>query len=255
MIKKLLTIGVTIAVLNANSLISKVEKDLVQSVVPNTKIEKIKHTAIDGLYEVFMKNGQLFYVYPYKRLLLFGEIYTNTGMNLTNNDRVKWANEVNKKLLTKMNAKELTKDAFKLNFGKGANRYAIVLFTDPECPFCRKVDKYLEEEKPNTSFYVNYMPLYFHPHAHKWALQILSSKDKLKAIKSIEKTNKDLNVKITKEAKETLKNTQALAKKLNINGTPTMFVIDTKTNKVVDKINGANIPKIQKWIKKDKNEK
>jgi thiol:disulfide interchange protein DsbC len=254
MIKKILAVSSSLIIASA-SLTNNIERDLVQSVIPKTKIAKIKHTPIDGLYEVFLPNGNVLYVYPYKKLILFGEIYTNTGINLTNRDRTVWINEVNQKNLKKLNAKELTKNAFKLKFGKGSKRYAFVIFTDPECPFCRKVDNYLKTEKPNTTFYVNYMPLYFHPHAHKWALQILSSKDKKKAIETIEKNNKDLNVTITNEAKNTLKATQALAKKLNIRGTPTLFVIDTKTDKVVAKIDGANIPEIKKWIEKDNNEK
>ena len=254
MMKKIAISLIAALTLNA-SLISNIEKDLVQAVIPNTKIVKIKHTPIDGLYEAFLANGNIIYVYPYKRLILFGEIYTNTGINLTNQDRIAWMNKVNKKNLEKLSFKELTKNSFKINFGKGSKRYAFVIFTDPECPFCRRVDKFLKTHKVNTTFYVNYMPLYFHPHAKKWALEILSSKDKLKAIKQIEKTNKDLNVTITQKAKETLKATQALAKKLNIRGTPTLFVVDLKTGKAVAKIDGANIPLIRKWIEKDENEK
>ena len=204
---------------------------------------------------MFLQNGNIIYVYPYKRLILFGEIYTNTGVNLTNQDRIAWLNKVNQKNLAKLSLNELRKNSFTLKFGKGSKRYAFVIFTDPECPFCRKVDEFIKTHKVNATFYLNYMPLYFHPHAHKWALEILSSKNKLKAINQIEKTNKDLNVAITQEAKNTLKATTALARKLNIRGTPTLFVVDLKTGKVISKIDGANIPVIRKWIEKDENEK
>jgi len=252
MIRKIALAGV-ITAFSFASLVSDIEKDLIQAIIPKTKIEKIKHTQIDGLYEVFLANGNVFYVYPYKRLIVFGEIYTNTGINLTNKDRQKWKEEVNKKRLKGLGAKKLIEDSFKINYNKGSKRYALVMFTDPECPFCRKVDKFLKFK--NASVYVNYMPLSFHPHAKKWALQILSSKNKKKAIEAIEKHNKDLNVTITDEAKKTLLATQKLAKELQINGTPTIFVIDTKTNKVIDRIDGANIPKINSWLKKDENEK
>ena len=252
--KKIVLSLITALSLNA-SLTANIERDLVQAIIPKTKIAKIKHTQIDGLYEVFLKNGNVIYVYPYKRLIFFGEIYTNTGINLTNKDKIAWMNEINKKQLKNLSVKELIKHSFKIQFKKGSKRYAFVIFTDPECPFCRRVDRFLRTHKVNATFYINYMPLYFHPHAKKWALQVLSSKDKLKAIETIEKTNKDLNVTITKEARNTLKQTQALAKRLNIKGTPTLFVIDLKENKVVAKIDGANIPEIQKWIKKDENER
>ena len=255
MIKKAVLSIIAGSLLFAGSLIKQNEFDLVQSIIPKTKIAKVERTPVDGLYAAFLSNGNVIYVYPYKRLIFFGEIYSNTGINLTNQIKRKWQEEVTKKNLEKLNSKELTKNSFKIDFGKGSKKYAFVLFTDPECPFCRRVDKYLKKVKPDTTFYVNYMPLYFHPHAKKWALQILSSKDKKEAIETIEKTNKDLNVTITKEAKDTLKATEALAKRLGIRGTPTLFVIDIETGKVVGKIDGANIPEIEKWIKRDKNEK
>ncbi len=250
--KKIISLMAAVAFLQAVGLIEQEEFSLVQSVIPGTKIEKVKHTPIDGLYAAYLKNGNILYVYPYKRLIVVGAIYTNTGINLTDKEKKVWQEEVKKKELKKLNKYELIKDAFKLNYGKGSNRYEIVLFTDPECPFCRRVDKFLREKKPDVTFYVNYMPLYFHPHAKKWALEILSSKNKKEAIEKIEKTNKDLNVTITKEAMETLKNMQALAKKLRIRGTPTMFVIDKKTGNIVDVINGADLQKLKKWIKENK---
>ncbi len=250
--KLILSISIAASLFGA-SLISQKEFGLVQSVLPNTKISKVEHTLIDGLYAAFLPNGNVIYVYPYKRLIFFGEIYTNTGINLTNKIKTAWKNKIQKERLKKINAEELLKNSFEIKFGKGSNKYEIVVFTDPECPFCRRVDKFVKDK--NITFHINYMPLYFHPHAKKWALEILSSKNKKKAIETIEKTNKDLNITITKEAKKTLKATQALARKLGIRGTPTMFVIDTKTNKVIDVINGANIPKLQKWIEKDKEQK
>lgn len=237
----------------ANSLVGNIEKDLVQSIVPNTKIVKVAHTPIDGLYKAYLENGNVIYVYPYKRLIFFGEIYTNSGINLTALDRQRWQEEATKKQLSKLDVRDLTRYSFVQKFGKGSNRYAFVVFTDPECPFCRRADKFLKDK--NITIYTNFMPLSFHPHARTWSLEILSSQDKQEAFKKIRETNKDLNISITKQARETLKNTESLAKKLGIRGTPTFFVIDTKTNKVVDIIKGANIPKIKEWLEKDKNEK
>jgi len=245
---------ITTLSLNA-SLTTEIEKSLVQAVIPNTKISKVKHTPIDGLYEAYLENGNLIYVYPYKRLIVFGEIWTNTGRSLTNESRMKWQEEANKKMLEKLNANDLIKHSFEMKMGSGSNRYEFVVFTDPECPYCKRVEEYLHKTKPNMTFHINYMPLPFHKKAKDWSLQILSSKDKVKAMKTITKTNKDLNITITKEAKEQLKAMEDVARSLNIKGTPTLFVIDKKTNKVVAKIDGANVPEIEKWIKKDKDEK
>lgn len=84
MLKKLLLLFVVISVLNADTIIEQKQFELVQSIIPGTKIEKVKPSSvISGMYEAYFADGSLMYVIPDKRVLIMGEIYTNTGQSLT----------------------------------------------------------------------------------------------------------------------------------------------------------------------------
>lgn len=234
------------------TLIEQQEEALVKGIIPSTKIDKIERAEIDGFYKAYLGNGNIFYINPFKRVLFIGELYTASGESLTANDAHKWQVELNEKELKNTNATELLQNAKKVIYGSGSKRYEFVIFTDPECPFCAKVEDFFE--KQNVSVYVNFFPLSFHQNAKKWSGQILSSKDIKIAMRQIRTTQKSLSgVNITKEAENTLKATIALGEKLNITGTPKLFVIDKKEkNKVIAVIDGANFERINEILVKDR---
>ncbi|EKJ6088800.1 DsbC family protein, partial [Campylobacter coli] len=45
---------------------------------------------------------------------------------------------------------------------------------------------------------------------------------------------------------------KSLGEKLNIMGTPKIFIVDKKENKIIDVIDGANLEKINSYLDKDK---
>lgn len=250
-------LGVSLALfssLNAAepTLAEQQEEALVKGIIPSTKIDKVERAEIDGFYKAYLGNGNIFYINPFKRVIFIGELYTATGDSLTANDVQKWQAELNEKALKQANATELLQNAKKVVYGSGSKRYEFIIFTDPECPFCARVEEFLE--KQNATLYANFFPLSFHQNAKKWSGQILSSKDIKEAMRQIRTTQKDLSgVNITKEAENTLKATIALGEKLNITGTPKIFVIDKKEqNKVIAIIDGANLEKISEFLTKDK---
>jgi len=236
----------------ALTLTEQQEESLVRSIIPSTKVKKVMRAEADGFYKAYLANGQILYINPFKRLIFVGEIYTAGGQNLTANDREIWQHELQNDLLKTLTRDELIKDAVKVNFGKGANKYEFVIFTDPECPYCKKVENHFE--KYDTSVYINFFPLPFHKNAEKWSLEVLSSKDFKKAIKQIKTTGKDLGIDIVPKAKEQLEKMKALGQKLGITGTPKIFVIEKNSDKVVGIIDGANIQKIDEYLKKDKSD-
>jgi len=236
----------------ALTLTEQQESSLVKSIIPSTKVEKIIRAEADGFYKAYLANGQILYINPFKRLIFVGEIYTAGGQNITANDRVKWQSELQNEQLTTLNKAELIKDAKKVDFGKGANKYEFVIFTDPECSYCKKAEDHFE--KYNTSVYINFLPLPFHKNAEKWSLEALSSKDFKKAIKQLKTTGEDLGIDITPKAKEQLEKMKALGQKLGVTGTPKIFVIEKNSDKVISIIDGANIPKIDEYLKKDRSD-
>ena len=49
------------------------EYELIKQVIPNTKIRKYKKSIIEGFYNIYLENGEIIYVNPFKNLILFGE--------------------------------------------------------------------------------------------------------------------------------------------------------------------------------------
>lgn len=236
--------------LSANTLIEEQEEALVKGIIPATKISKVQRAEIDGFYKAFLDNGNILYVNPFKRVIFIGELYTNTGVSLTANEREAWQSELSNAQIKNMNAKELLQYAKKVDFNQGSKKYEFILFTDPECPYCARVEEHFI--KSNASVWINFYPLSFHQNAQKWILQILSSKDFKEALINIRQNQKDLEVKTTKEAEVRLNNMKAVGEKINIQGTPKLFVLEKNTSKIVDVIDGANLEKINSYLTKDK---
>ncbi|MDD3056175.1 MAG: DsbC family protein [Aliarcobacter sp.] len=229
------------------------ELQLINSVIPNTVVSKYEPSEIQGFYKVYLDNGNLFYVNPFSKLLLFGEIWTNNGFSITQNDRTQWQQELSKTLVEDLKkdykSEDLKKAAKKIKYGTGSKKYEYVLFTDPECPYCKITEEYFENDK-NLDLYIVFTPLDFHKNAKDWSLKALSSKDLKQAIKDI-KENKIPNVEITETAKKDFQAMQDLSNKLKVNGTPRIIVIDKKENAIVDSIEGANLEAIEKYQKQN----
>ena len=170
MFKKVLLSSVVIGLLNASTttIIEEREFDLVQSIIPGTKIEKVKASVIvNGMYEAYFEDGSLMYVIPDKRLLFMGEIYTNTGESLTQKsiENYKTTNNIkdpldesieNLKVVSIENQKYL-KELFEngiLDFKNKNQKYNIVLFKSLSCPYCKKLDEFLKDKNITISNYL-----------------------------------------------------------------------------------------------------
>ncbi len=70
------------------------EYEMIRQVIPNTKIKKYKKSIIDGFYNIYLENGQIIYVNPFKSLILFGEIWNSSGNSLTASERDSWQKEL-----------------------------------------------------------------------------------------------------------------------------------------------------------------
>jgi protein-disulfide isomerase len=75
----------------------------------------------------------------------------------------------------------------------------------------------------------------------------LSSSDPKSTAQKI-KNFETVNVEITEDAISKLSRMESLAQDLKITGTPKIFVIDNDKKKIIDVINGANIPQIEKYF-------
>jgi len=249
--KKLIALSVLgVLTLNADT---NAELQYIQNVLPNTKIAKYNKSFIDGFYDVYLENGSILHVNPFKEVFFAGEIVAKNGFSITANYRSKWQEELSQNQIKDLEGEKLMKHSKSFKYGKGSGEIAFVLFTDPECPYCVKLEEYLE--KQDATIHINYMPLPFHKNAKELSLKALSAKDFKQAHGEAKKGNVTSVDKISDDAKERLESMMKLAEELGVKGTPKTYVVDTKNNKVIDVVNGANVAKFEKYLNKEtKNE-
>jgi thiol:disulfide interchange protein DsbC len=202
-----------------------------------TQVESAAGTGISGLFEV-VTGGNILYFTPEGNYLLFGEIFTPQGKNITAQRR--------EELTTKRLA-ELPLDAA-VRIGTG--RHRVIEFTDPDCPYCRKASRFFRDRRDVTR-YVFFAPLVqLHPDAERKAAWILAAKDRGKAYQEVMegKRDKERFPQPDKRASDLVMQHRQIASRMGVMGTP-LFWINGKM------VQGANIPVIEKLLKEGGTEK
>jgi thiol:disulfide interchange protein DsbC len=108
---------------------------------------------------------------------------------------------------------------------KGSQK--LIVFTDPECPYCAKLHaelKKLVAEEPDLAVYVKLFPLASHPQAYTKARVIMGAG----SLELLDKAFSGLALPPlgTNDSKEPVIETLALARSLGISGTPTLVLAD-----------------------------
>jgi len=121
-------------------------------------------------------------------------------------------------------------------YGSGDDEY--FLFTDPECPYCKKLESYFPQIEKYVKIRVFYFPLGFLPNAKNLSLFILSkktTKEKINTMLNLKASDKNyINrkyspkqlLKLEKQLEEQI----YISEKLHIQGTPGL--LDTKGNRI-----------------------
>lgn len=190
----------------------QVRTDLQKKVGPNTKIKSVSPSPISGIYEVLVGN-EVFYTDANSKYLIQGEIIEiATGKNITEQkqadlNRIKWS-ELN------------TSNALKVVRGNGSRQLAV--FSDPNCGYCKRLDKSLQQ-LDNVTIYTYLIPI-LSPDSALKSKQIWCSADPQKTyidwmINGIAPTGKS-------DCVTPLDKNMAFAKTYGIGGTPTLFFTD-----------------------------
>jgi thiol:disulfide interchange protein DsbC len=119
--------------------------------------------------------------------------------------------------------------------GNGKKEY--YLFTDPECPYCKKFEKQMDKLKDDIKIHVFLFPLDFHKNSISMSKYIISqktSKDRMIAAKDIADNKTDYkNAKYTSKENEEMLKLIDRHKKIGIDvgvaGTPAVFSATGKT--------------------------
>lgn len=174
------------------------------------RIGKISPAPIPGLYEVVVNGINVVYVDEKGEFAVLGNV-----INLQTKEN-----------LTKMRAEELAvvdfskiplKQAIKKVKGDGSRK--LVVFSDPDCPHCKQLEKELAFVNNVTIYTMLYPIAELHPDARKRSEAVWCSSDRVKAWENLMLYGKEPTpAKAT--CKTPLDDIQALAKNLNIDGTP-----------------------------------
>ena len=225
--KLILSLGLAVSIFAFDKILPQKESieilkstPIYNQIAPLIKKGKIKTKATlkDNFYIIELdtpRGKALIYVTKDKKYTIIGRVLTKNGRMLLPN--------------FPKNAK-IIKNGVMFSFGEGKKDIYIV--TDPECPFCRMMEKQKKDIlKKNYRVHVILMPLPFHKDAKAMSYYILAGKtDKERAKRmseTLEGSNAWKNYHPTKEEikkfNEELQKSKKAADELGARGTPSVY--------------------------------
>jgi thiol:disulfide interchange protein DsbC len=191
----------------------------------DVKVQGIKMSPIRGLWEVTLEDAKggrgVMYVGFSKKYVMGGTIFeVDAASNKTQNSPA----ETYKPADRYVDPSGIPLDEALL-LGDGKAKIKVIVFTDPDCPYCARLHREIKEilsERKDIAFYLMLMPLKFHPDAY-W------KSESIMCAKSVDLLEDNFDKKpIPKPDCETeaVDRNIALGKDLGITGTPTLVMPD-----------------------------
>jgi thiol:disulfide interchange protein DsbC len=188
-------------------------KKTLEKIFPGEKIESLKKTPYLGLYEAVV-GGELFYTDEKGTYLFFGHVIDPQTRQSLTSERLQQIKEARR-----INPASLPLDSA-IKAVKGNGKRKLVVFSDPNCPYCKRLEKELMNISDVTIYTLLYPVL---NGSIPTANAIWCSPDRLKAwddfmLRGVAPTGKtcDTPIEALLEA----------GKKNGINGTPTLIFAD-----------------------------
>ncbi|OYX30988.1 MAG: thiol:disulfide interchange protein [Hydrogenophilales bacterium 32-62-9] len=208
---------------------SVIRKTLTQQ-FPGANIASVQKTPYSGLFEVYL-DGQLIYVDAKAQYVFTGDV-----IGLKNRNNLTQA-RLNQLQAVKWDSLPLG-DALRVVKGNGARK--LVVFSDVDCPYCRKFEAELNKVD-NTTVYTFLYPIEgLHPKAVQASKQIWCAPDRNKAWDAYitRGTVPNNDGKCANPVDATI----ALGQKLKVSGTPTLFF--TNGQRVPGMVPAAQLEKL-----------
>lgn len=190
-------------------------KKTLQAKVPQLEIESVSKSPLPGFYEV-VANGTIFYADEKGQYLIVAERVLDLNAK-------KDILEERMNRLTGVRFDALPLDmAFKNVKGNGKRRLAV--FSDPDCPYCRRLEQDLRK-LDDVTVYTFLLPIeQLHPQATEKARAVWCSADRQKTWDELMLNN--VTPTGTKACENPVDKIAAFAQQKRINATPTMFLAD-----------------------------
>ena len=192
-------------------------RKIIKKTYPELNITSLKKTDYNDLYEVFIGNQIIYTNENFDFLIVEGRVVDpKTKIDLT---------EVRLEELTRINFNDLPlSDAIKVVKGNGKRKIAI--FSDVDCPYCKRLEKEELSNVDNITMYTFLYPLAIHPEAEEKSKKIWCAKDRAEAWS--EYIFKDKLPKNSGDCKTPINQILKLGKDLGISSTPTIILTNGK---------------------------
>jgi|JFJP01.1.fsa_nt_gi thiol:disulfide interchange protein DsbC len=189
-------------------------RNSIESSFPGTKINGVAKSPINGVFEVVTDGPQgplIIYSDGMGEHLMIGDMLNVQSKRNLTRERMDKLTEVKWDSLPLENAIKVVK-------GNGARKLAV--FSDPDCPYCRKAEAEFNKLDDVTVYNFAY-PLPMHPDAGRKSKLVWCSKDRAQAWQDLM-----LNGKVPSgkgDCKNPIDENLALGAKLRIDGTPAII--------------------------------
>jgi thiol:disulfide interchange protein DsbC len=195
--------------LNSDEVKAKITK-----AIPGLPSDAKVNKSVNGLYEVAV-GRKVFYVSSDGKYVLFGNLIdVDSKENLT---------EKRVAELSKIDFSKLPLDlAIKEVNGNGSRK--LVVFSDPDCPYCQMFEKQIAPNLTDTTIYTFMFPLPNHPNAKSDATKIWCSKDRAKTWQDWMRDKKPLPANTGCDSKDLDKIVEIANSVVQLEATPTLIL-------------------------------
>jgi thiol:disulfide interchange protein DsbC len=188
----------------------------------NAEILYVKESPLTGICEIAIDRGgqtAIFYLDIAKTHLFFGNL---VEMKTMTNRTAQSVKEIQDKKRIDISKISLTA-ALVLGDVKAAKK--VIIFTDPDCPYCadlHKAMKQIVDKRKDIAFYIKMFPLEFHKDAYWKSKSIVCNK----SMQMLQDCFDKKEIAKTDCKTEEVDNALKLAKSLGITGTPAIILPD-----------------------------
>ena len=181
---------------------------------PDIQVKSVQNSPIKDVYEVYM-GGRIVYTNEDAKYFFVGNLIDLKEQKNLTEERMQTLKSIDVKSLP-------LKQAIKHVKGKGER--VIYVFSDPDCPYCQNLEKELKNIDNLTVYLFLYPITRLHPNAESISQKIWCSKNQYQAWEDylIDKKQPSSNKSCTTPIEKNI----ALAKSLEVDGTPTFFLQD-----------------------------
>ncbi|ATX81521.1 Thiol:disulfide interchange protein DsbC [Mariprofundus ferrinatatus] len=206
--------------------------DAIRQALSRSTVININTTPIEGVYELQIGNSIVYSDATGRYLIDGGSLLDIQEQKNLTQSRLEYINRVDWDSLPLDKA---------IVSGDKKAKQKIAVFTDPDCPYCRHLEKTLQELKGVKVYTFLYPIESLHPKAREKSEAIWCSRDRHKMLQKVMLENHTPDAATCKTPVEEI---AALGQKLNINGTPAIIATDGR------RMNGAprSVKQLEEWL-------